>query len=86
MAYEIKELDPVKELSPMRRNIEFGIVFLLTFCFVRFGGWHHGMDPLGYAVNSSSLTALIAAAIVSTIFIVWRVWYAGHSAVHPDSH
>lgn len=80
MAYEIKELDPVKELSPLRRRIEFGIVFALTFLFVRFGGWHHGMDPLGYPVYASTLIALLVAAAVSSVFMLWRVWQSTHSA------
>ncbi len=80
MAYEIKELDPVKELSPLRRRIEFAIVFLVVFLLVRFGGWHHGMDPLGYPVYPSYLTSLLIAALASSLFMLWRTWYARHSA------
>jgi hypothetical protein len=80
MAYEIKDLDPVKKLSPARRWIEFGIVFVITFLLVRFGGWHHGMNPLSYDVNPSYLTALLVAAAVSTVFMLWRNWYSTHSA------
>jgi hypothetical protein len=80
MAYEIKELDPVKELSPLRRRIEFAIVFIVVFLLVRFGGWHHGMDPLGYPVYPSYLTALLVAAVVSSVFMLWRTWYVSHSA------
>jgi hypothetical protein len=80
MAYEIKELDPVKELSTTRRWIEFGIVFVITFLLVRFGGWHHGMDPLGYPVYPSYWVALLVAAAVSSVFMLWRIWYSSHSA------
>jgi len=80
MAYEIKELDPVKEISPTRRRIEFGIIFVIVFLLVRFGGWHHGMDPLGYPVYPSYLTSLLVAAAVSSIVMLWRIWYATHSA------
>jgi hypothetical protein len=85
MAYEIKDLDPVQELSPLRRRIEFGIVFVLTFLLVRFGGWHHGMDPLGYAVYPSTLTALLIAAAASTVFILWRVWYSTRNTTPYES-
>jgi len=80
MAYEIKDLDPVKELSPLRRRIEFGIIFLVVFLAVRFGGWHHGGDPLNYAVNPSTLTALLIAAAVSSVVMLWRIWQSTHSA------
>ena len=80
MAYEIKELDPVKELSPLRRRMEFGVVFVITFLLVRFGGWHHGMDPLGYPVYPSYLASLLIATAVSFVFMLWRVWYSSHSA------
>ena len=80
MAYQIQELDSVKELSPLRRYIECGVVFLITFLAVRFGGWHHGMDPLGYPVYPSYLTSLLVAAAVSSIVMLWRIWYATHSA------
>ena len=80
MAYEIQELDPVKELSPLRRRIECGVVFLLTFLAVRFGGWHHNMDPLGYAVYPSTVTALVIAVVASCLFLLWRTWQSTHSA------
>jgi hypothetical protein len=80
MAYEIKELDPVKKIPMTRRWIEFSIVFVITFLLVRFGGWHHGMDPLGYDVNPSYLTALLIAAAVSSVFMLWRIWYSSYSA------
>jgi hypothetical protein len=31
MAYQIQDLDPVKELSPTRKGIEFGVVFVIVF-------------------------------------------------------
>ncbi len=80
MAYQIQELDSVKELSPMRRRIEFGVVFLITFLAVRFGGWHHGGDRLNYAVYPSTVTALLIAAAVSSVVMLWRTWYTTHSA------
>jgi hypothetical protein len=80
MAYEIKELDPIKELSPLRRRIEFAVVFLIVFLLVRFGGWHHGMDPLSYAVNPSTVISLLVAAIISALFMLWRTWHSSHSA------
>jgi len=80
MAYQIQELDPVKEISPLRRRIECGVVFLLTFLAVRFGGWHHNMDPLGYPVYPSTVTALAIAGIMSCVFMLWRVWLSTHSA------
>jgi choline-glycine betaine transporter len=81
MAYQIQELDPVKELSPTRRRIEFGIVFVLTFLLVRFGGWHHDMDPLSYAFNPPTWVSLLIAAAVSSVFVMWRVWQSTHTAV-----
>jgi hypothetical protein len=84
MAYEIKELDPVKEISPLRRRIEFGIIFVVVFLLVRFGGWHQGMDPLGNPVYPSYLTSLLIALAVSSIVMLWRVWYATHSAAPPE--
>lgn len=84
MAYEIKELDPVKELSPLRRRMEFAVVFIVVFLLVRFGGWHHGMDPLGYPVYPSYLTSLLIAAAVSAIFMLWRIWYTTHSAAPTE--
>ncbi|HXB62125.1 MAG TPA: hypothetical protein VNU94_04660 [Acidobacteriaceae bacterium] len=84
MAYEIKDLDPVKELSPARRWIEFCIVFVITFLLVRFGGWHHDMDPLGYPVYPSYWISLLVAAAVSSIFILWRNWYSSHSAAPQE--
>jgi hypothetical protein len=80
MAYQIQDLDPVRELSPLRRRIEFGVVFVCTFLLVRFGGWHHNMDPLGYPVYPSTVTALAVAGIASCVFTLWRIWYATHSA------
>ena len=71
----------VKHVSAERRWIEFGIVFTLTFLAVRFGGWHHGMDPLGYTENPPSWVALLIAAGVSVFYIMWRVWYSTHTAV-----
>ncbi len=81
MAYEIKELDPVRKLSPQRGWIEFSIVLAIVFLLVRFGGWHHDMDPLGYSVYPSYLVSLLIAAAVSSVFIVWRTWSVSHSAV-----
>jgi hypothetical protein len=80
MAYEIKELDPVKEISPLRRRLEFGILFVIVFLLVRFGGWHKGMDPLGSPIYPSYLTSALIAAVVSSIVMLWRIWYAKHSA------
>jgi hypothetical protein len=80
MVYQIQDLDPVKELSPLRRRIEFGIVFVVVFLAVRFGGWHHNMEPLGYPVTASTLTALLIATAASSLIMLWRIWYTTHTA------
>ena len=80
MAYEIQDLDPVKELSPLRRRLEFSIVFAIVFLVVRFGGWHHGMDPLGATMYPSTLIAVLVAAAFSSVFMLWRIWQSTHTA------
>ncbi|HEY0306680.1 MAG TPA: hypothetical protein VGB94_00820 [Acidobacteriaceae bacterium] len=80
MSYEVKDLDPVKELSPTRKRIEFGVAFAIMFLIVRFGGWHHDMDPLGYPVHPPTWVALAIAAAAGTVYLLWRVWYAAYSA------
>lgn len=81
MAYQVQDLDPVKKLSPKRKRIEFGVVFAIIFLAARFGGWHHDMDPLGYTVHPPTWVALVIAAVCSTLYVVWRSWYAAHSAL-----
>jgi len=86
MAYQIQELDPVRELSQKRKGIEFCIVFAVVFLAVRFGGWHHDMDPLGDLVHPSTWLALGIAALASTLFVLWHTWYVAHSSVPRPEH
>jgi len=80
MSYEVKDLDPVKKLSSARKRIEFGAVFAVVFLAVRFGGWHHDMNPLDYPVHPPTWIALLIAAAVATVYVLWRSWYSAHSA------
>jgi len=86
MSYRIRELDPVTEISPRRQGVEFSIAFVVVFLIVRFGGWHHHMDPLGYEVRPPTWLAILIGIGAGLVFVVWRAWYAQHTAHSRHDH
>ena len=79
--YQIRELDPVERLSPLRCAVEFVAVFAILFTVVRYGGWHQHWDPLSDSVYSPTWLALVIAGVLSMAYICWRVWLASYSAL-----
>jgi len=80
MGYFMQEDAAAKGPTAQRIGLEFSAVLAVVFLGVRFGGWHHGMDPLGYTVHAPTWMALLIAAVVGGAFAGCRMWFATDDA------
>lgn len=60
--------------SAQRLTVEAGVVALLSFLALKFGGFHKGGNPLGDVVEINLGSAIMISAIVTLLYLAARAW------------